>query len=144
MLEPVELERRVERLGQLAGDVLGVRRRVERREQDPELVAAEPRDGVALRGARPGSRGPTCCSSSSPRSWPSVSLTSLNRSRSRIITADTGPFTARRGDRLRGPILEQQPVRQARQMVIHREPAVLVRAACELLPIPAHPSRASG
>ena len=96
---------------------------------------------VSAARSAPWSLDPTCCSNSSPRSWPERVVDLLEAVQVEDHHPDAGPFTARRGDRLRGPILEQQPVRQPRQMVIHREPAVLVRATCELLPIPAHPSR---
>ena len=66
------------------------------RDDDRELVAAEPREEVLLRST-PSSRLATSCSSMSPIRWPSVSLTTLKRSRSRNITAKSA---ASPGERL--------------------------------------------
>ncbi len=48
---------------------------------------------------------------------------------------DVRALPARGDDRLARAVLEQQPVRQARQVVVHREALVLVRAARELLTV---------
>ena len=66
-----------------------------------ELVAAEPGDRGAWPAARPGRRRATSSSRRSPLSWPSVSLTSLNPSRSISSTANAVPRRALR--RLRRP-----------------------------------------
>ena len=55
--------------------------------------------------------------------------------------ADAGPLPARGGDRLRDAVEEQQPVRQLREVIEHREATVLVGAPGELVAVAADPSR---
>ena len=64
------------------------RRLVDALEQDRELVAAEARDGVGGARATCTSRCAAACSSRSPASWPSESLTFLKLSRSRNMHRD--------------------------------------------------------
>ena len=61
-------------------------RLADRVEDDPELVATEAGDGVA-RAQAAIRRCPTATRSRSPTAWPTLSLITLNRSRSSRMTA---------------------------------------------------------
>ena len=87
-----------------------------RRQQDGELVAAEARQRVAARGRRARAARRPRCSSSSPWSWPSVSLTSLKRSRSISSSAAVAVAASTRSPRA----VQQRAVRQAGQRVVQR------------------------
>ena len=76
------------RRGRAAATVLGDLDAVDVLDQDRELVAAQARDHVAARAARATMRRPASTSISSPAAWPTLSLTSLKRSRSRNSTAN--------------------------------------------------------
>ena len=92
-------------------------------EQDGELVAAEPGDGVAGAQRRTPAGARPRRSSRSPTWWPSESLTSLKRSRSRNSTAaHARPALAALGaqDRLREAVQEQHAVGQPGQRVVQR------------------------
>ena len=65
-------------------------------------------------------RGPIWRSSSSPWWWPSVSLTSLNRSRSSSITTGRRAVAARGDERALDAVGEERAVRQAGQDVVQR------------------------
>ena len=101
------------------------------RQQQTELVAAEARDAVATRAARSRSLPPISWSRRSPLWCPSVSLTSLKRSRSRIISATPLPSRARRQDRLLRAVVEEAAIRQVGQRVVEREVLVLGRLAAQ-------------
>ncbi len=64
------------------------------------------------------SRGPICASRASPTEWPNVSLTSLNRSRSISSTASEPASRRAPAEGLLEPVLQEQPVRKARQRVV--------------------------
>ena len=81
-------------------------------QQEPELVAAQARDGVRARAARPAAARRPPSSSSSPAWWPSESLTSLKRSRSIISDREPRAVALGLADRLLDAVAEQQPVRQ--------------------------------
>ena len=78
------------------------------------------------------SRAPISCSSRSPLWWPSVSLTSLNRSRSRSTRATLRSGALRRQDRPGRAFVEEAAVRKAGQRVVQREVLVLGRLAAQL------------
>ena len=89
-LHAVERDRLLQRAQQPAADPDGAVLVVGPAEQDGELVTAEPGDDArgADGGAQP--RGRPRSAAASPCWWPRVSLTSLNPSRSRIMTATPG------------------------------------------------------
>ena len=93
----LELERLDERVADPAGDV---RRRRGRspmlRQDDGELVAAQPGHQVLAGRSTPWIRCATSSSSRSPTWWPRVSLTSLNRSRSSSATENRGDVAGAR------------------------------------------------
>ena len=93
----------------------------DRVEEDPELVATEARDGVARsQAARPGA-GRRRTSSRSPTAWPTLSLMTLNRSRSSRMTAiGSGVVGRGRGQRVRDPVGQQLAVGQAGRRVVQR------------------------
>ncbi len=64
------------------------------------------------------SRMAAATSSSSPTLWPMVSLVILKSSRSTNSTPVVVPVALGPGQRVRGPVLEQQPVGQAGQRVV--------------------------
>ena len=89
-------------------------------QQHGELVAAQAGDGV--RGAqrrRAAARRPRC-SSTSPWWWPSVSLTSLKRSRSMSITARPPLRPLGGAHALLDAVAEQHAVRQPGERVVER------------------------
>ena len=102
----------VERLARSAARIRSATARgvlvVGRREQDGELVAAEAGDHVA-RAERRSQRGRRPPQQPSPMGWPSVSLTSLNRSRSRWKIANDSSLRLCQHDRLVQPVTKQRP-----------------------------------
>ena len=69
------------------------------------------------RGRRSRRRSATCSSSASPRSWPRVSLTSLNRSTSSSSSPTCRRCATLAADRALEPVAEQSAVGQAGQRV---------------------------
>jgi len=95
----VKLERLADRQRDAARDSLGVGGEGDAREEDRELVARQPRQQralLAIFGNLGGDDDPqaTMISSWSPRAWPRLSLTLLNRSRSTNSIADIPPSAA--------------------------------------------------
>ncbi len=72
------------------------------------------------------SRGAAAASSSSPTSWPRLSLTSLKRSRSRNRIAVGALAAAQALDRLLQAVHEQHPVGQAGERIVQRPVADVV------------------
>ena len=72
------------------------------------------------------SRSATDCSSRSPASWPSVSLTFLNPSRSRNSVAPVGAVAPAAAEQLLDAVHDQRPVRQTGQRIVQRLMSQLV------------------
>ena len=113
-------------LEQPVGDRLAFAIVVAAFDQDAELVAAEPRRGVAWRARTSAIRIATARSSSSPLEWPRLSLIVLKSSRSRNSTATGMAVPSRSGERVREPILEQGAVGKAGQRIVECLVAQLV------------------
>ena len=77
---------------------------------------------VSLARTAPAIRLATAPSSWSPTGWPSVSLTSLKRSRSRSKTAAMPTFAAGTGQGLAEPVEQQGAVRQPGERVVQGQP----------------------
>ena len=89
-----EHERRDEQAAHASGEPFGVRDGAHVGQQDRELVAAQPRDDVvvAQRAAQAFAR--PARAARRPRSWPSESLMSLNRSMSRSMSPTREPVSS--------------------------------------------------
>ena len=98
-------------------------------EQERELVAAQPRQRVARARWRRSRRSATCTSSWSPASWPRLSLTCLNPSRSTKSTASTSRERAGPGERLVEAVAEQGAVGEAGEAVVEGLPRELLLEA---------------
>ena len=126
---PVDLEGLGDGRQQPVGDAAGDAQVRAVLEQHRELVAAQPRRRVAAAQASRGCARRPRISSSSPASWPSVSLTVLKSSRSRNSTA-TLLAAPRQG--VRQPVAEEGPVGEPGERVVERLPLELV---LQLLPL---------
>ena len=85
---------------------------------DDELVSAEAADGVAGPDGWLGAVRPPSDEETSPAAWPRLSLTSLNRSRSRNRTATLFPSADRPGQRLLEAVEEKAAVGQPGERVV--------------------------
>ena len=94
-------------------------------DQHRELVAAEAREHLAPAQARRAVASPTSMSTSSPRLWPSVSLTCLNPSRSTKSSASVEPSRARACAGLLGVLGERGAVPEPGERVVQRVMAQL-------------------
>ena len=125
-LPAVEQQRPVERRADRRGDALDVRRRC----RCPRAGSRTRRRRAAPR-CRTGacdftSRCAAACSSRSPASWPSESLTFLKLSRSRNITATRCVRALRQRQRVLDAVAEQAAVGEQRQRVVERQLAQLL------------------
>ena len=92
-------------------------------EQHGELVAAEPRHGVAAR-MQVASR-PDADEQRSPAAWPSPSFTVLKPSRSTKSTARRAAAARLARERVRDAIAEQRAIREPGERIVERLPREL-------------------
>jgi hypothetical protein len=139
-VDAVEHERGVQRVRELLRDVGGFLWRVQARDRDPELVAAEPCHGVA-RAQRSLQPRTDLLDQFVAAVVAQRVVDLLEAGQVEQQHADPGAVAARRRDRLMHAIEEQQPVRQAREVVEHREPSVLLGAPRQLVAVLPDPMR---
>ena len=123
----LEPERLGERGPDPAGDLDRVGRRPDVGQQHAELVAAEASDHVVRAHRAQHAAGDDLAGAGHRRGGPSVSLTSLKRSRSSRNTATAGAVALGLGERVLEPLREQRPVGQVGQRVVHRLALLLAR-----------------
>ena len=96
---------------------------------------------VSLARKAPCSRGPTCLEQLVAAFVSEGVVHLFEAMQIEQQDPDAGAVPARGDDRLRDPVEEQQPVRQLREVIEHREVTVLVGAPGELVTVAADPSR---